>query len=51
MVDEPDNLTLRMLRQADSKLDTLMERFLEIAERMGSLKDQMVCCASSAGST
>jgi chromosome segregation ATPase len=31
-----------MLRQVDDKLDTLMERFLEMTSRMGSLEDQIV---------
>jgi hypothetical protein len=42
MVDEPDNLTLRTFRQVDSKLDTLMERFLEPTARMASVEDQLV---------
>ena len=42
MVDEPDNLVLRMLRQVDSKQDILMERFLEMTARMASIEDQLV---------
>jgi hypothetical protein len=41
MAEEPGNLTLRILRQVDGKLDTLMERFLEMTARMGSLEDQL----------
>jgi archaellum component FlaC len=41
MADEPDNLTLRILRQVDAKLDTLMERFFEMTARMGSLEHQL----------
>jgi archaellum component FlaC len=41
MVDEPDNLILRMLRQVDTKLDTLMERMHDLTARVGSVEDQL----------
>jgi hypothetical protein len=42
MTDEPESLTLRMLRQVDGKLDTLMTRFQDATARMASIEDQMV---------
>jgi predicted nuclease with TOPRIM domain len=42
MADEPENLTLRMLRSVDAKQDTLMERFHDLTARIGSAEDQLV---------
>jgi predicted nucleic acid-binding Zn-ribbon protein len=42
MAEEPENLTLRMLRPVDSKQDTLMERFQDPTARIGSIEDQLV---------
>jgi hypothetical protein len=42
MAQEPENLTLRMLRSVDSKQDTLMERFQDLTGRIGSIEDQLV---------
>lgn len=40
MVDEPDNLVLRALRQIDTKLDRLIDDNLEIKTRLGILEQQ-----------
>lgn len=40
MVDEPDNLVLRALRQLDTKLDRLIDDNLEIKTRLGILEQQ-----------
>jgi len=42
MADEPENLTLRMLRGVDGKLDTLMDRIHGFTARIGSIEDQLV---------
>jgi hypothetical protein len=42
MAEEPENLTLRMLRSVDSKQATLMERFQDLPGRIGSIEDQLV---------
>jgi chromosome segregation ATPase len=42
MADEPENVTLRMLRQIDAKLDTLLERMLDLTARVASVEDQLV---------
>jgi predicted nuclease with TOPRIM domain len=42
MTDEPENLTLRMLRSVDAKQDTLMERFHDLTACIGSAEDQLV---------
>jgi hypothetical protein len=42
MADEPENLTLRMLPQVDAKLDTLLERMLDLTARVASVEDQLV---------
>jgi hypothetical protein len=42
MPDEPDNLTLRMLRQMDGKLDTVMDRVQGMTSRIASIEDQLV---------
>jgi predicted nuclease with TOPRIM domain len=42
MADEPDNLTLRMLRQVDAKLDTILDRLHDLTARTSSVEDQLV---------
>jgi hypothetical protein len=42
MVDEPENLTLRTLRQIDAKLDTVLGRLHDLTARMSSVEDQPV---------
>jgi predicted nuclease with TOPRIM domain len=42
MADEPDNLTLRMLRQIDAKLDTILDRLHDLTARTSSVEDQLV---------
>ena len=42
MATEPENLTLRALRQVDAKLDALLERSLEMTGRLASLEDHLV---------
>jgi predicted nucleic acid-binding Zn-ribbon protein len=42
MVDEPENLTLRMFRHLDAKLDTIMDRIHDLTSRMSSVEDQLV---------
>jgi predicted nuclease with TOPRIM domain len=42
MADEPENLTLRMLRQVDAKLDTILDRLHDLTARMSSVEDQVV---------
>jgi hypothetical protein len=42
MSDEAENLTLRMLRQIDAKLDTIMDRVHDLTARMSSVDDQLV---------
>jgi predicted nucleic acid-binding Zn-ribbon protein len=46
MVDEPENLTLRMLRQIDAKLDIVMERLHDLTARVASVEDQLVILRS-----
>ncbi len=46
MVDEPENLALRMLRQVDAKLDTIMERLHDLTARTASLEDQFAVMKS-----
>ena len=40
MVDEPDNLVLRMLRSMDAKLDRVIEDVAELKTRVGILEAQ-----------
>jgi hypothetical protein len=40
MADEPETPTLRMLRQIDAKLDTMLERINDLTARVASLEDQ-----------
>jgi hypothetical protein len=42
MADEPENLTLRALRQADAKLDTILDRVHDLKARVSSVEDQLV---------
>ena len=42
MAEEPDNLVLRMLRQVDGKLDTLVDRVHDLTARAASVVDQLV---------
>ena len=43
MAEEPDNLVLRMLRQVDGKLDTLVDRVHDLTARVASVVvDQLV---------
>jgi hypothetical protein len=42
MADEPDNLTLRMLRPVDAKLDTILDRLHDLTARTSSVEDQLV---------
>jgi chromosome segregation ATPase len=42
MADEPENLTLRALRQVDTKLDTILDRIHDLTARMSSVEDQLV---------
>jgi predicted nuclease with TOPRIM domain len=41
-MNEPENLTLRFLRQLDGKLDTVADRLLDLTARLSSLADQFV---------
>jgi hypothetical protein len=41
MADEPDNLILRMLRSLDEKMDTILDRLLDLTARMSSVEDQL----------
>jgi hypothetical protein len=40
MADEPENLTLRIMRNIDAKSDTVMERLFDLTARVSSLGDQ-----------
>lgn len=42
MADEPENLTLRMFRHLDTKLDTIMDRTHDLTARMSLVEDQLV---------
>jgi hypothetical protein len=42
MADEPENLTLRMLRQLDAKLDAILDCLNEFTARRSSAEDQPV---------
>ena len=42
MADEPENLTLRMFRQVDAKLDPILDRIHDLTARMSSVEDQLV---------
>jgi predicted nuclease with TOPRIM domain len=42
MADEPDNLTLRMLRSIGEKQDTILDRLLDLTARVSSVEDQLV---------
>jgi len=42
MADEPENLTPRMFRQIDAKLDIIMDRVHDLTARMSSVEDQLV---------
>jgi hypothetical protein len=41
MAGEQENPTLRALPQVDAKLDTVLERSLEMTARRGSVEDQL----------
>ena len=42
MAEEPDNLTLRMLRQIDGKLDTVIGKVQDLIATVSSIEDQFV---------
>ncbi len=42
MAEEPESLTLRMLRSLDAKLDTVMEWLQDLTARVASVEDQLV---------
>jgi hypothetical protein len=42
MADEPENLTLRMLRQLDAKLDAILDCLHDFTARGSSVEDQPV---------
>ena len=41
MADEPENLTLRMMRSLDEKLDTIPDRLHDLTARVSLVKDQL----------
>jgi septal ring factor EnvC (AmiA/AmiB activator) len=41
MADEPENLTLKMLRRMDAKLDRLVDDLQDVKMRLGSLEQKM----------
>jgi hypothetical protein len=46
MAEEPENLTLRVLRQVDAKLDTVVDRLHDLTARVGSIEDQFIILRS-----
>jgi K+/H+ antiporter YhaU regulatory subunit KhtT len=42
MANEPENLILRMLRSLDEKMDTILDRLLDLTARVSSIADQLV---------